>query len=91
MASNNVNKTTVFTRDSSTIAVKKGGTLLPVFTVGQQVFASAGGNTIKFEVGYSNPYQLCAKRGSEGAKALHTLLSTAIRKDGLVEVTVWAE
>jgi hypothetical protein len=84
----NNNKVTILTKDTSTIAVRKGGTLLPTLAVGRKVKVSAGGQTLQFEVGYSNPYQLCPKKGSPEAKALHALLSMAPRKDGLAEVTV---
>jgi len=80
---------TVKTRDTSTIAVSKySGQVLPTFPVGKTVTVVCGEKNIEIQVGFSSPYQLCAVKQSWGAKALHQLLSSAPRKEGLAEVVI---
>jgi hypothetical protein len=82
-------KAVVKTRDTSTIAVKGGmGALLPVLPTGSVVRVTVGEKSIELTVGMSTPHQLCGVKGSQGSKALHHLLSSAPRVEGLVEVTV---
>jgi hypothetical protein len=81
------------TRDTSTVAVPKYlGTPLPVFPAGKTVRVVCGERAVELVVGTSTPYQLAGVKQSPSSKALHHLLSSAARTEGMATVTIeWDE